>query len=145
LKSFLQAYDSRHDTDKTTRYVPVLVDLSGDGKKEVIVYLMSGGWCGTGGCTTLVLKPEGPSYRIVRRILGVHPPIRVLDRSSHGWHSLAVWVVGGGIMEGYEAELPFNGTTYPLSPTTPPARRLTAVPSGRVVVSRSDEGTPLYP
>ena len=145
LKKFLQEYDSPYDTDKTTRYVRSFVDLNGDGKKEVVVYLIGSGWCGTGGCRTLILAPDHSTYRLITRIYAVHPPVIVLASTSHGWRSLAVWVVGGGILEGYEAELRFDGRTYPINPAIPPAQRLAAVPSGTVIVSRSDEGTPLYP
>ncbi len=84
LKRFLQAYDSPYDTEKTTRYVRAFVDLNGDGKEEVIVYLMGPGWCGTGGCPILILEPQRSTYRLIARILGVRPPVIVLTRAcSH--------------------------------------------------------------
>jgi hypothetical protein len=67
LKKFLHEYlkDPRVDDDKTTRYSPVFVHLKDDGAKEVIVYLTGRYWCGSGGCVTLMLAPEGSSYRVV--------------------------------------------------------------------------------
>jgi hypothetical protein len=147
LKKFLQRYltDQPLDEDQTTRYVYVFVDLKGDGKQEAIVYITGRSWCGSGGCPTLILAPAGPSYRIVSKILITRPPIRVLTSTSNGWHSIGVWVRGGGIQPGYEAELRFDGKTYPLNPSVPPARRLTENTAGEIVVRPSEEGTLLYP
>ena len=57
LKKFLR---TRYD-DKRARYVAAFRDLNGDGTKEAIVYLISNGWCGSGGCSTLILMPNGSS------------------------------------------------------------------------------------
>jgi len=75
----------------------------------------------------------------------VQQPIRVLDTKSSGWHDLGVWVQGGGIQPGYEARLLFNGKEYPSNPTVPPAQPLAKKVSGKIVVSRSATGEPLYP
>jgi hypothetical protein len=141
LKRFLQTFDD----DKSTRYVAAFRDLDGDGTPEAIVYLMSNEWCGSGGCNTLILKRDGNSWRIVTNITITQPPIRVLMNTSNGWRSIGVWVQGGGIQPGYEAELQFDGKTYPRNPSTPPARRLAGKIAGEVVVPSTQDGTPLYP
>jgi hypothetical protein len=144
LKKYLRNYLSDWPEDKTTRFIAAFVDLKGDGKQEAIVYLSGQGWCGSGGCVTLILAPEGSSYRLVTKTTTTRPPIRVLARASNGWSNIAVWVQGGGIQPGYEAELRFDGKTYPTSPSVPPAQ-----PSGNaagiVVVSPSQDGKALYP
>ncbi len=147
LKQFLQDYvrRERFDDDKMTRFAYAFVDLNGDGKKEAIVYLVGRWWCGTGGCPTLVLSRESESYRIVAKILITRPPIRVLNDTSNGWHSISVWVEGGGIQPGYEAKLLFDGRTYPISPANAPAQRLAGKAGGEVVISSSQKETHLYP
>src|ERR1700742_4529247 len=55
LKIFLQGFDKASSDDEKTRYVASLIDLDGDGKPEVVVYLVGRAWCGSGGCRTLVL------------------------------------------------------------------------------------------
>ena len=60
LIRFLQDYVGSSGGSKTTEYSAVLVDLKDDGTKEAIVYFSSNGWCGTGGCTMLILVPEVP-------------------------------------------------------------------------------------
>ena len=144
LKSFLQNYVGRSDIDKKTLYFSAFVDLKDDGNQEVIVYLTSDGWCGSGGCTTLILAPTDSTYRVLRRITITQLPIRVLTTKSNGWHDIAVHVQGGGIIDAYEAKLSFDGRTYPGNPSTPPAQRLTEKAEGKVVVPLTAEGTPLY-
>jgi len=122
LKKFLQNYvkDPHSDGDKTCRYLDAFVDLNGDGKQEAIVFLTGDSWCGTGGCRTLVLARKGASWKVVTHITITRPPIRVLSSTSHGWHDISVWVQGGGIQPGYEAELRFDGKNYPGNPSVPP-------------------------
>jgi hypothetical protein len=145
VRRFLQEGENA-EVGKTTRYFAAFVDLKDDGKQEVIVYVTdaTGGWCGSGGCTTLVLVPDSPSYKIVSRIVTTRPPIRVLATKSNGWHDLSVRVQGGGILRPYEAKLSFNGKSYPFSPSSPRAQRVVGKVSGEVVVPSAEEGTPLY-
>lgn len=146
LERFLRNYlrDPGFPEHKTTEYFSAFVDLRDDGTKEAIVYLLNGGWCGTGGCTTVILTPEGSSYRVITKISIAWPPIRLLATKSHGWHDLGVWVQGGGTQPGYEARLSFDGKRYPFNPSTPPAKRIAGRVAGKVVVSQTVEGTPLY-
>lgn len=141
LKQFLQTFTD----DKTTRYVVAFPDLNGDRTPEAIVYLISNGWCGSGGCTMLILARDGATWRVVTQVTITRPPIRVLTSTSHGWHNISVWVRGGGILPGYEAELRFDGKTYPSNPSMPPARRLAAEGLGAVAILSMEGGTLLYP
>jgi hypothetical protein len=146
VKRFLQDYlrTAGFGDDHTTRYYASFVSLSDRGKQDVVVYLTGRSWCGSGGCTTLILAPKGSSYRVVTRITISRPPIRVLATRSNGWHDISVQVQGGGIQPGYEVQLPFDGKTYPRNPSTPRARRLTEKVSGEVLVPPTSEGKPLY-
>jgi len=135
VKRFLQAFDS----DRTARYIAVFYDLTGDGKSEAIIYLMSNGWCGTGGCNTLILQEDASSWRIVSNQTITRPPIRVLVSTSRGWHSIGVWRQGGSPEPGYEAELRFDGQTYR---TIVPQAKNSA---GEVVIASIDRAIPLYP
>jgi hypothetical protein len=146
LRSFLRNYlrDSYAAGRTATRYFAASVHLTDDRGGQVIVYFTDRHSCGTGGCTTLILAPQGSSYRVVTSITIGWPPIRVLRTTSHGWHDLAMWVEGGGIQPGYEAELSFNGKTYPSNPSVPPARRLGVMVPGTVAVPKDAEGVSLY-
>ncbi len=140
LRHYLQSIDS----DKTTRYIAAFLDLNGDGKSEAVVYLVGGEWCGSGGCTTMILTQNDSSWKIINKITITRPPIRVLESTYNGWHSLGVWVQGGGIHEGYEAELRFNGKKYPRNPSVPPAIPLKEKITGEVIISPKQSGVSLY-
>ena len=73
------------------------------------------------------------------------PPIRVLSTKTNGWHDLAVHVQGGGVVHAYEARLPFDDKSYPISPSMPGAQPLTTEIAGEVIVPTSVAGEPLYP
>lgn len=130
VKQFLRTLDSDH----STQYVLAFAELNDGGNRQAIVYLLGDKWCGTAGCNMLVLTPTGESWRIVANVRIVNPPIYVLTDKSAGWHSIGVWVQGGGIEGGYEAELRFNGKRYPQNPSIPPARRLRGKPMGKAVI-----------
>lgn len=147
LKSFLQDYakPARGSGDKTVRYRRAFIDLSGQRQPEAIVYLNGADWCGSGGCTTLVLARLGLSYRLITKIPITRLPIRVLGTRSNGWHDIGVWVRGGGILPGYEADLSFDGRGYPSNPSVFPSRRSRPGEAGVVVLSVSMESLVLYP
>ncbi|MEQ1742269.1 MAG: hypothetical protein ABL869_07220 [Candidatus Nitrotoga sp.] len=68
----------------------------------------------------------------------------MLSTSSNGWHSIGVWVQGGGIQHGYEAELSFDGKTYPRNPTVSPSKRLEEKITGEDVITSTKEALPLW-
>ena len=144
VRRFLQDYTKNSDHNKTTRYFSAIVNLKDDGTREFVVYLTGNVWCGSGGCTTLILAPKGSSYQIVTRITIARPPIRILTSRTNGWHDIGVWVQGGGVQRGYEAELSFDGQSYPNNPSISPARRLRQEVAGEVVVPSTAEGAPVY-
>jgi hypothetical protein len=148
LKSFLQGYLGKpyepFERERATRYSSALVDLKGDGTREVIVYVSGRGWCGSGGCIMLILALEGASYRVVTRTTITRLPIRILNTKSNGWHDISVVVAGGGIQPAYEAILPFDGKTYPSNPSVPPARRSPEKIQGETVIPVKAEEQPLY-
>ncbi len=127
------------DTNEPTMFSYAFVDLNGDGKDEAIVYLTGHSWCGTGGCQTYVLTRDAASYRFVARVPATRPPVRVLDKVSHGWHSISTLVRGSG-MSMYDGELRFNGQKYPLG-ERPPAERV----PGKIVIPGNTQQAPLFP
>ena len=146
LRAFLQSYEGQPAPadERTTRYTFAYVDLRDDGPNEVIVYLMGPRWCGSGGCTSLLLLPVGPSWKVMSKTTVTQLPIRVLSTRTHGWHDLGVWVQGGGVQPGYEARLRFNGKKYPSNPSVPPAQKLREKVEGTVVIPADTKGAPLW-
>jgi hypothetical protein len=147
LKKFLREYAGKpwpeFEKENKTRYSAAFVDLAGDGTRQVIVYLTGRGWCGSGGCVTLVLSRSDSSYELVTTITVSRPPIRILNSKSNGWKDITVQVAGGGVAA-HEAKLSFNGKTYPSNPSVPPAASLDENVPGNVVIRYEEQGTSLY-
>lgn len=139
LRRFLQAWND----EISAQYSAAFQDVNDDGIPEAFVYLTGGRWCGSGGCSLLVLKQAGSSWQVVTRTTITRLPIRMLTKKSNGWHNISVWVEGGGIQPGYEAELIFDGKTYPTNPTVPPARQIKKELAGVVVIPLPDDGATL--
>lgn len=131
MRAFLQTFDA----ELKDRFIAALADLNGDGNPEAIVYLTSNDWCGSGGCTMLILKQDGDSWRLLTEVSITKPPIRVLGKKSNGWRDVGVWVQGGGIQPGFEAQLRFDGKMYPANPSTAPARPLMGKVSGETLIA----------
>ena len=143
LQRFLRSYvrKSAPADDPSTRYFRAFVDLNGDRKDEVIVYLMGDWWCGSGGCPTLILAPIDGSFVVISNILATRPPILVLQSTSHGWRNFGVFVQGGGIMQGYEAEVQFDGSRYrPLTPL----KHLAQDAAGETIFTTTSESMRLF-
>jgi hypothetical protein len=144
LRKFLQDYVGNSDEGRTTRYSSAFVDLKDDGTNEVTVYLSGHFWCGAGGCTTLVLAPQGSSYGVVTKITVTRPPIRMLNTKSHGWHDISVVARFNAVEPMYEAALAFDGKSYPSNPSIPPSQKKADATGGKIVVPYPGEGTPLF-
>lgn len=143
LKAFLTTYlhvtAVPADDGFKTRYAVAWKDLNGDGRPEAIVYLTGAEWCGSGGCTLLVLEQSGDGFTVRGRTTITRAPIAVLPSTSHGWRDLVVQVSGGGARPG-QAVLPFRGDRYASNPTLPPAHRLGLREAPEVLIKPGDPG-----
>lgn len=122
VRVFLQKYMKRYPPilDSGLRYSAAAVSLNGNSGGQYFVYLSSRWWCGSGGCTALLLEPQGTSFRVIDRFTLARLPIRVLPSKTNGWHDLSMPVEGGGILPGYFAILKFDGHNYPSNPSMAP-------------------------
>jgi hypothetical protein len=137
LKQFLRRHlsDPQIGEDKTTRFSSAPVKRNDGTIGEIVVYISGQSWCGSGGCTLLILEPHDSSYKIIGRTSIVRLPIRRLHHITNGHHDIGVWVQGGGIQPGYEAALRFDGKTYPGNPTIKPAQRLSGKTAGDMLIA----------
>lgn len=145
LKHFLKGYliSQSGGPDKTTRITAVSVKAEGGATEEQLVYVSGQRWCGSGGCTLLILEPTQSSFRVLGRVTIVRLPIRLLPSSESGHPDIAVRVQGGGVQIGYESVLSFKGTAYPNNPSIPPSRRVKKN-VGRTIIATEDNGILLY-
>jgi hypothetical protein len=124
-------------SDHPVNYYYNRVDLNGDGKPEVLVYVFGPSVCGTGGCTSFVFQSEGNGYKLISEISPARNPIIVSQSRTHGWNDLIMFVSGGGIQPGYYVLLAFNGRQYPQNPTVAPAKPLRFRAKGTAYVDGS--------
>jgi hypothetical protein len=123
-RAVLQALGEKASAQLRYRYNRV--DLNGDGKPEVLVYVSAPAFCGTGGCKLLVFESKGDAYALISDITPGRIPLIVTEHRTHGWKDLIVPVSGGGVQSRYYAVLQFDGKYYPDNPTVAPAKRLEA-------------------
>ena len=135
LEQFLDA----QGIDLSDQWV-ALADLDGDGREEALVYLHGRDWCGSGGCTLLVLQEHQGGWGRISQIPVTRLPVRLLERRRHAWRSLQVRVGGGG-SPAHDAVLDFDGHRYPGNPTTVEPTSSTDG-AGRTLIAPSTDGTP---
>ena len=122
LRSYLkpQSIEDESRPQSATKLQIGWVDLNADGLRDALVYVSSAAWCGTGGCTLVIVQRTRQGFRIRGHLTVTRPPVAVLDHAENGWRDVTVYVSGGG-MVGHTVVVPFNGERYARNPTVPPA------------------------
>jgi hypothetical protein len=140
VQSFLEKLAVSVD-DKTPRAVVArTVDGGLAYPRITLIYMTQGGWCGSGGCTLFILRPDGADLVELGRVSVTNPPVRVLTTRSHGMPDISVQVRSDyypGPGPKFVA-LSFDGETYASNPTTPSTRLLDGEPEEEVVISERD-------
>jgi len=142
LHAFLQErFAEERSNYPDTRYIAAWADLDGNRRPEALVYLVSRGRCGTGGCTLFIYTPEQGSWYQHGALTVTNPPVMVLNSRTNGWRDLAVRVQGGGARP-HMARVRHGPHTYESNPSLAAAAPRT--PAGRVVIAGNDRGRPLF-
>ena len=115
LLAAVQVHAEKAGVRQVVRWRHALVDLNGDGAKEAVVLLLDPDWCGTGGCTMLVLKGSKRGYAVQSSSSVTDAPIRVSPVVVSGWKMLIVYSRGRG-----DVLMRFNGKRYPDDPSLMP-------------------------
>ncbi|MBY5951557.1 hypothetical protein OU792_17755 [Algoriphagus sp. NF] len=87
------------------------VDLNEDGNLEILVGLTGPYFCGSGGCTVLLLTSHGD---VITRFSVVKYPAYVDSETTNGWRNLIMYSGGENRV------VKFEGETYPSNPSTLP-------------------------
>lgn len=144
LHAFLQErFADQRASFPDTRYAHGWADLNGDGRPEAFVYMMSGNFCGSGGCNLYIYTPEQGSFYQRARMTVTSTPVRVLNSRTGGWRDITVAVSGGGT-RARNVLLTQRGGSYPGNPTVAPARTITRMPPGQVVIAAEPQARPLF-
>ncbi len=126
----VQAYVERKGNHERPQFRYALTDLDGDGRADAIVLLL-GNWCGSGGCNMLVFRATKDRFTLVSGSTITNEPIRVSPERAHGWRTLIVFAKGKG-----DVLMRFNGTRYPLNPSTQAKATPAQVSAAQVVVMK---------
>jgi hypothetical protein len=103
------------------RYTWNRVDLTGDGRAEVVAQVVGPMFCGTGGCPLLIFREPSPGrMQLVTQMGLFKDPLIVAERRHNGWKELITRVrVDAGTS--YYTVLRHDGRTYPTNPSVAPA------------------------
>jgi heat shock protein HslJ len=93
------------------RYVHGRMDLNGDGKAEVFVFITGPGFCGSGGCSLMLFSEDQGRYTLVKEFPNSRPPVIVSPQRTRGWNNLIRVESGDGGRAVYQRHT-FDGKTY---------------------------------
>jgi hypothetical protein len=140
LRAYLQKtlYDpySTKEDNQASRVSIAELELK-NGRRQVLVYMTGEAWCGSGGCTLLILEQHGASFRELGHTPTVRLPIRELTTSSNGRLDLGVWEADA--VSAYEQAVRFNGWRYRRDDMP-----LRGKHEGRLLIDKDNKGEPLY-
>jgi hypothetical protein len=108
LTQFYLIDDLPNMTDEDKKFQFYAIDLNEDGQDEYFVLFTSPYFCGTGGCTMLLLDYYS---EVITRFTVMEPPLYVSEETTNGWRDLLIY------SEGSYRDLIFDGTIYPSNPS----------------------------
>lgn len=126
------------------RVVVARVDLNGDGRQELLAYLMGPNFCGSGGCTLQLFTPLPPpaaGWKLLQSFSITRLPLILGTTRSKGWRDLWRPESGGGAPRSLVRER-FDGQRYRPSERRPPQ----AAPAGTALFVGDpglEDGAPL--
>ena len=94
------------ENDRKFQYAAI--DLNGDGKDEYFIRFMSPYFCGTGGCSMVLIDGEA---NVITEFSVMEPPIWVENDMVNGWKT--VLIRSGGELKA----LTYDNGTYPSNPS----------------------------
>lgn len=110
------------------------IDLNGDGEKEVFVGFTGPYFCGSGGCSILLLDSKGEK---LTQFSVTDYPVHIAASSTKGWKDLLLSSAGK-----YH-DVKFNGKSYPSNPSVLPVVAKSAE-TGLTVLDFTKESYPWH-
>lgn len=97
--------------DYSKKFIFFEYDLNGDSAKEILVGLTGPYFCGSGGCTILLLDNKGG---LITRFTVTEYPVVIASTTTNGWKDLILNSNRNNRLAKY------NGKTYPSNPSVLP-------------------------
>ncbi|MCA6074086.1 hypothetical protein [Fulvivirga sedimenti] len=111
LVNVLLAEDIEYLAPEQRRFRFAVCDLNDDGNREYLVELRNSYFCGSGGCTYLLLNEDMAE---ITRFTVSYAPFVISNEKSAGWRDL---IIPQG--SAYHV-MKFDGSTYPGNPSVEP-------------------------
>lgn len=124
LTDYLTERDLRSISKDQRKFQVARIDLNSDGKPETLVNFVTPYFCGSGGCSMVLLDDN---LQPITTFTGISPPVFVEPAVQKGWKTLIVHAAGNWRRLSY-----FNGS-YPTNPSmveptaSPPSKDATAL------------------
>jgi len=118
LVKVLLAEDIEFMTPDQRKFRYAIADLNDDGNREYLVEFRNSYFCGSGGCTYMLLDSN---FDLITRFTVSDSPFIISDNRSSGWRDLII-PEGGS----YHV-MKFDGNTYPSNPSVEPEVMLDAM------------------
>lgn len=97
--------------EENRKFIFFEYDLNDDSKKEIFVGLIGGYFCGSGGCTMLLLDNQG---NVITYFTVTDYPVVIDNNKTNGWKDLIIMSGGKNHLVKY------NGKKYPSNPSVQP-------------------------
>lgn len=97
--------------NENRKFIIFEYDLNDDSKKEIFVGLIGGYFCGSGGCTMLLLNNQG---KVITDFTVTDYPVIIDSNKTKGWKNLIIMSGGKNHLVRY------NGSKYPSNPSVQP-------------------------
>lgn len=91
-------------------------DLNNDSKNEIFVGLIGGYFCGSGGCTMVLLDNQG---KVITVFTVTDYPVVINTTVTKGWKDLIIYSGGKNRI------IRYNGKKYPSNPSVQPSYKIT--------------------
>jgi hypothetical protein len=111
LKADLASMDS-----SARKFVFSEIDLNADGQNEIFVGFTGSYFCGSGGCTIMLLDSKG---QVITQFTVSEYPVIVDNNKTNGWSDLIINSNGNNHL------MKFDGKKYPSNPSVQPVFKMT--------------------
>jgi len=101
--------------ENSRKFIFFEYDLNEDGKKEIFVGLTGGYFCGSGGCTQLILDDQG---NVISTFSVSDYPVIIDNNKTNGWKDLIIYSGSKNRI------VKFDGKKYPPNPSVLPELKL---------------------
>jgi hypothetical protein len=144
IRSFI-AQHSETGTDPKAEVAVRKVDLGGPNTDAYVAYIHGGGWCGSGGCNTLIGARRGEVYRVLASVPATELPIVLLPGFHKGSRDVGVTVKGALNGDHFDPPsrvvLSFSGVRYAFHK---PKAEIANPAAGEVLIADDAKFLPLY-